>query len=252
MELFRWLGRLNFLDMLYPPSCPVCGDSLDKGVIGILCYECWDNLNFCEDSVCVRCAEPIDELEKSERIVKEPICLDCSHRPPSFDGARSVFFYDEFIKGLILGFKHGDRTDLRFMLASWIANRVYDWVDEVDYIIPVPLHYWRLVGRRYNQSMILAQLVCKQQGAEDKLISDMLVRRDYTKLMKSFTIRQRYASLKKAIKLRDDWRGRLKGKSILVIDDVHTSGATFSACANVLRGGGAERIYVASIARVLL
>ncbi len=254
-QLQKISGKLtwdNLLNLIYPPTCPACGDSLSKGAIGSLCYECWDRLDFCGKAVCCQCAEPIEELEKAKHIPIDPVCFGCMHESPSFDGARSVFFYDEAIKQLIMAFKHGDRTELRFMLAGWLMTRTNDWIDEVDYIIPVPLHYWRLVGRRYNQAMILAELICKHRNIEHKLVSDMLHRKHYTQTMKRMTIRKRYDNLKKAITLNPSWHGKLKGKSVLVIDDVHTSGATFSACAKALRKAGANKIYVASVARVLL
>ena len=240
------------MDVLYPPTCPACGDSLSKGAIGTLCYQCWDRLDFCGKAVCVQCAEPIEHLQMAKRIPIEPVCLGCMDSPPAFDKARSVFFYDEAVKGLIMSFKHGDRLELRFMLAQWMMSRITDWTEEVDYIIPVPLHYWRLVGRRYNQAMVLAETICKHAGQEHKLISDMLLRKSYTTSMKKMTIRKRYDNLRKAISINPTWHKQLKGKSVLVIDDVHTSGATFTACAKALRKSGATKIYVASVARVLL
>ncbi len=240
------------MDVLYPPTCPACGNSLSQGTAGALCYQCWDKLDFCGKAVCVQCAEPIEHLQTAKRVPLEPVCFGCMDSPPAFDRAKSVFFYDDAVKGLIMSFKHADRLELRFMLAQWLMSRIGDWTEEVDYIIPVPLHYWRLVGRKYNQSMLLAEIICKNTGQTDKLISDMLLRKSYTASMKKMTIRNRYDNLRKAITVNPSWQGQLKGKSVLVIDDVHTSGATFTACAKALRKAGAGKIYVASIARVLL
>ena len=142
-------GR-KVLDALLPPRCVACGQEIDAG--HGLCADCWGNLTFIETPMCERCGLPFD-FEVPSSI----LCGPCLARPPTFDRARAALIYDGGSRSLILGFKHGDRTDRAVILSRLMTRLLADLGDPPDLIVPVPLHRWRLWRRRYNQSALLAQ-----------------------------------------------------------------------------------------------
>ena len=252
LRLGKYLGHsplTSLVDGIYPPFCPVCDRILSNGQnIAALCYQCWDKLDFSDGAICHRCALPI-EYDSPILAGEVLTCFDCIRKPPKFDSARSVFFYNGIIKSILMQFKYADRTDLRHMLAAWLESLIGDWLEECDYVIPVPLNYWRTIGRRYNQSLIITRAM-RHPAQKEKLVPDMLVRHRYTKTMKNMSTRQRADNMRGSMLLNPKWKGKLDGKTVLVIDDVLTSGATFDVCARTLKANGVKKVYVASLARV--
>lgn len=248
-NLFGYSPLTSLIDGIYPPFCPVCDCFLDKGQnIAALCYRCWDKLDFSDGLLCYKCALPL-EMHVSEHDDEAMICAACLRNSPKFDAARTVFFYNNIIKSLLMQFKYADRLDLRHMLAAWLESRIGDWIETCDYIIPVPLNYWRMLGRRYNQALLIINSM-RHPVHKEKLVPDMLLRHRYTNPMKNMSVRQRAHNMRNSMRLHAKWKGRIEGKSVLVIDDVLTSGATFNACAKVLKANGAGHVYVAALARV--
>jgi ComF family protein len=166
---------------------------------------------------------------------------------PDFDRARAVFKYDDSSRGLVLGFKHGDRIHGAPAYGRWLRRAGAELLADADLLIPVPLHWTRLFARRYNQAALLAHAIRAAGGPS--VAPDWLLRRRRTPSQGHRNRTGRAENVRGAFALR---RGRsVAGRRIVLIDDVFTSGATVGECARVLRRAGAARVDVLTLARVV-
>lgn len=203
----------------------------------------WSRIAFLEDPVCDGCGSPF-EFDPGPGVR----CAACTARPRAFDRARAACLYDEASRDLILKLKHADRTDLAGLMARWLSRSARPLLDDADVVVPVPLHRWRLLRRRYNQAAEIARPLARGQGLA--FLPDALerVRDTATQGGKSATGRRR--NVAGAFAVRADRRTRLAGLRVLLIDDVLTTGATAQACARALKAAGAAAVHVAVIAKV--
>jgi len=239
-------GRVagTLLDLLLPPRCLGCGTDLAEQ--GALCAACWRRLVFLGPPQCRACGFPLPHSVPSE-----PLCAACVARPPAFDRARAALRYDEGSRRLILAFKHADRTDAAPTLGRWLARAGRELLDDADLIAPVPLHRWRLLGRGYNQSVLLAAAVARETG-RPPLVPDLIERVRATPSQQGLGAAQRRANVTpRAFRLHRRHAHRVEGRRVVLVDDVYTTGATAGACAEVLRRGGAEAVDVLALARVV-
>ena len=172
-------------------------------------------------------------------------CDSCITNPPAWDYGRAAVVYSGGGRRAVLGLKHGDRLDMARPLAEWMARSGGDLLEQADVITPVPLHWRRLFRRRYNQSVELARCLAEISGKP--YIPDLLLRTKATPSQDGLTRAQRHENQRGVF--RHNPRQPL-AKNILLIDDVMTTGATLSACAETLRTAGAERIDALVLARV--
>ncbi len=156
--------------------------------------------------------------------------------------------YDGKARSLILALKHGDRPELARPAARWLARAGQDLFRDGMLVAPVPLHWSRLLKRRYNQSALLAQHLGKEVGLE--VCPDLLLRCRKTPVLDGKTAVERAETLKNAIIAHPRRKTHLYGRDILLVDDVMTSGATLAACARVCLASGASHIFVLTLARV--
>lgn len=228
-------------DLLFPPRCMGCGG--DSGSAGALCADCWKATAFI-DIACKRCALPLEQ-----DFLGEPVCAACQARPPVFARARAVLRYDTG-RELLLAFKHADRTDYAPAFAAWLARAGADLLPDTDLVIPVPLHRWRLLRRRYNQAAVLANALAKRAGLAS--LPHALIRTRATPNQGAMvSARARRRNVLGAFAVRPSARAKVKGRRILLIDDVMTTGATLEACARTLRRAGAAEVSVLVLARVV-
>ena len=238
----RRLGRAA-LDLLFPPLCIICRETVREP--GSLCSGCWQTISFLDGPCCECCGLPF-ELDPGG----ETRCGACHASPPSFDRARSVMRYDEHSRDPILALKHADRHDVAPAFARWMVRSGADLITAADLIIPVPLHRWRLWGRRYNQSALLAREVAKITGKTFDPLSLIRIRPTPSQgEMPSAQARRR--NVRGAFKVDPARAAVVKGRNILLIDDVLTTGATVDACARALKRGGAKSVNILTIARVV-
>jgi ComF family protein len=173
-------------------------------------------------------------------------CESCTRDPPPWRQGRAALRYDDQARRIILPLKHGDRVELASALASHMARIGATLLREAEYIIPVPLHRRRLMSRRYNQSALLARALARLGGRP--LLVDALVR---TRSTASLTRPQRAQTVAGAFAIRQGRDEAIAGRRVLLIDDVLTTGATASACTNVLLAGGAARVDLLVGARAM-
>lgn len=238
-RLKRGLGRT--LDAVLPPRCLKCGEVVAAS--GALCPACWQQLSFLEPPCCVCCGQPFDF-----DLGPDSLCGACTQNPPAFDRARSVLRYDEASRDLILAFKHADRTSLAPTFSAWLNRVGRDLIADSDLIVPVPLHWSRLFTRRYNQAALIAQGLGALSGKP--VTPDLLIRRRATQKQGHLGRLARQRNVAGAFALHPR-AGDLSGQRILLIDDVITTGATITNCARVLRKGGAEKVNILAVARVI-
>lgn len=175
--------------------------------------------------------------------------MKCMTDPPDFDKTRSAFQYHEDSCALILSFKHGGRTVNLRRFGHQLARAGRNFWPETDMIIPVPLHRQRLTKRRYNQAALLARTVSQITGTPQN--PDILLRHKDTASQGYQTPKGRFRNVRGAFTVPETERETLKGKTVVLIDDVYTTGATLNACSRALRRAGAANIYGLTLARVV-
>ncbi len=228
-------------DFVFPPRCPLCGEGL--AAQGGLCAGCWADLAIPGEPWCASCQRPF-----GDGIHAGAVCAPCLAEPPRHDGVAAGTLYNDASRRLVLAFKHGRRIALAPLLARLIAARLgeveADWL-----VVPVPLHRWRLWRRGFNQAALLAREIARERGAT--LAVDALVRRKPTPVLGGLGRKARARALAGAIAVNPRRAAGLKGASVVLVDDVMTSGATTGACVSALKRAGAERVVIACFARVL-
>jgi len=232
----------RIIDVVLPPTCPGCGSQVSDAQT--LCAECWSQLTFLGAACCDACAHPFD-YEVPERT----LCGACVRNAPSFDRARAAVLYDERSRDLVLGFKHADRTEAAELYAKWMVGAGRELVADADVIVPVPLHWTRLFARRYNQAALLALGISKI--GDTPVVTDAMVRKRSTPSQGHLGRLARARNVKGAFGVAPRHRLKLKGKRVLLIDDVYTTGATVRTAAKVLKRAGCAGVDVLVLARVV-
>ncbi|MBF0094707.1 MAG: ComF family protein [Alphaproteobacteria bacterium] len=235
----RGAGR-RVLDLLLPPQCLGCGALVDEP--GALCAACWEAIQFIGPPLCAVCGLPF-ELDPGPGAV----CGACAGSPPPYRRARAVMRYDDASRDLILRFKHADRTDAAPAFGRWLARAGAGLLAETDVIAPVPLHRWRLFHRRYNQAGLLAVQLGKVSGVEAS--PALLSRRRHTPPQGGPESPGRESNVRGAFAVSRP--ASVHGRSVLLVDDVMTTGATLAECARELLRSGAREVNALVLARVM-
>lgn len=218
------------IEVLFPPVCLHCHDRISEQSMW-LCGSCFERLSFIPQQHCPKCGYPILEAE----------CSNCEENAFVFTQAKSVFLFDGPAKTLIHELKYTGFTGI----AGWFANQMYKTVlaemplPEVHYVTAIPLHRVKKRERGFNQSELIARALAKQ--LKISYTDDLIKRKDNTLSQTLLDGRARRKNM------RDAFRpGRLNpaGKSILIIDDVFTTGTTVNEAGKILLSGGAKSIYV--------
>jgi ComF family protein len=228
------------LDLLCPPTCPICHQEVET--IHTLCCSCYKQLNFITKPCCQICGRPF-EYVSSENL----ICGSCLKQKPPFRLARSILEYDNFSKQLILSYKHGDRTNHIPLFLKFLNLVPSDLYKNVDFIIPVPIHWTRRLKRRYNQAGLLGYALSKK--VHIPLRTNILRRIKATASQGHLTPKERQRNIKNAFYVKNP--KAVQNKTILIIDDVFTTGLTVNTCAKILRRAGAKEIRILTVYRVL-
>ena len=229
---------------LYPPACVACGALTDSEFA--LCGSCWREAGFLAGAlVCDGCGVPLPGQDAG------PVhCDDCLRRPRPWTRGRAALPYRGTGRTLVLALKHADRTDLAKPLGAWLAVAARPLVLPGQALVPVALHWTRLARRRHNQAQLLAREAARHLGLP--VLPDALVRRRPTKSLGHGSRDARAKSLEGAIVPHPRRGAALAGRPVLLVDDVMTSGATLSACAEAALAAGATEVRIVVLARALL
>lgn len=231
---------IQAVDTVLPPRCVVTGEMVDQQ--GMISSQAWNKLDFVTDPMCNQCGFPFDfEVEPGS------LCASCLDYPPPFEFARSALKYDDVSRELILGFKHADQTHMALSFIPWLEKAGSGMLNTADLLIPVPLHRWRLISRRYNQAAILARYV--SESTKTPSLMNALKRTRATVSQGHMKAGERYKNVKRAFAVHPD--ADVKGKNIVLIDDVYTTGATAKECTKALLKAGANKVDVLTLARVV-
>ena len=234
-KLFR-----PILDFALPPRCPGCGAITAEP--HRFCFDCWSKLTFLGEPCCAICALPF-EYEAGEGA----ICGGCAAERPRFDRLRAAVAYGEIARAVALKLKYGGRPGVAETMARFMARHL-DGADGAI-LAPVPLHRWRIWRRGYNQAALIASALARHSGLDARL--DLIDRVKATPPLRGLGRKQRRDALRGAFRVAARHRVAIRGRTIILIDDVYTSGATANGCARMLRRAGAGEVRVIAWARVV-
>jgi ComF family protein len=236
VKLATTLGAI--VDFALPPRCPACGTIVRDD--GAFCQPCWFSLDFLSGPCCAACNLPF-EVDRDP----DALCAECLAEAPPHDGVRAAVAYGETARALVLKLKHGRRIGMARVIASHLARHA----EPEALLVPVPLHRWRIWRRGFNQSALIAREVARRTGHVVR--TDLVERRKATPMLGGLGREARARTLRGAFAVPSDRKPELKGRTVLLVDDVYTSGSTAGACARVLKRAGAARVIVLCWARVL-
>ena len=228
------------IDFALPPRCPGCGAV--TGEPHRFCLACWSQLIFLGEPCCERCAFPFD-YGRGEGA----LCGACLAKPPAFDRLRCAVAYGEIPRKVALRLKYGGRPGVAETIARLMERHLCASPDTL--LVPVPLHRWRIWRRGYNQAALIASALARRSGLEARL--DLIERVKPTPPLKGMGPKQRRDAVRGAFRVAPAHKAAVRGRPVLLVDDVYTSGATANACAGALRRAGAARIGVLTWARVV-
>lgn len=218
-----------------PPRCPGCGAV--TGEDHRFCLDCWRGLDFLGDPACPTCGEPF-ELDPGPGAR----CGACLRDPPALDRVRAAVAYGETARHIALRLKYAGRPGLAETIARQLDRLIGE---EPALVAPVPLHRWRIWRRGYNQSALIARAVVRRRGGE--LALDLVERIKATPVLRGLGPAARRKAVRGAFSVKTD----VRGKRVLLIDDVYTTGATANACARALKRAGAAEVGLLCWARVV-
>jgi ComF family protein len=229
------------VEAVYPPQCLMCKE--ETGAAHGLCPDCWASTSFVAGLVCDCCGLPLpgDAGEIA-------LCDECTEAAPVFRRARAAVMYQDGGRNLVLALKHADRPEMARTLAPWMVRAGRELLAGCDLVAPVPLHYWRLLRRKYNQSSELARQVARLAGLN--FVPDLMVRSRNTPTQDGRDRAARFANQAGAFVANPRHAARIVNRKVLLIDDVMTTGATLSALAAACLDAGAARVEALVLARV--
>ena len=241
-----------FTQLLFPRVCPVCGElltlpsarqkqSIDVYLSGMICKNCRNRLNFLSGPCCAKCSKPLTSEE-------EIFCDFCRKKKRFFDSGSALLLHDETAKKLIYGLKFRNKRDnaelLGFLMALQFQEVLTLW--KADALIPVPLHKKRLRERGFNQAELIAETFSfwlkKLYGLDLPVLSDFLLRSKNTKPQRTLEAGMREGNVGNAFVISPA-APALPLRSVVLIDDIFTSGSTISACAETLKKAGIRYVH---------
>jgi len=237
----RRLGSA-LLDLVYPPTCLDCG--APTAAHAALCASCFKQLRPITRPYCPVLGLPFEVSLGADGRSAEAIA-----DPPPFDRARSAVLYNEVARAVVSRLKYGDRPELAEFCARLMHPAGADLWDESPVLVPVPLHRWRQFERRYNQSTELARALSRRTGLA--VDTGLVSRSRRTRQQVGLSVDARQRNVAGAFAAHPDVLRRLKGRGVVLVDDVITTGSTVKAITRELRRAGVIKIDVISFARVV-
>jgi predicted amidophosphoribosyltransferase len=237
-------GVQTALRLLYPARCVICGDMVESDFS--LCGACWRETPLIGGLVCDFCGLPLQGAASDQ--ADRPACDECLHAVRPWRQGRSALLYQGNGRKLVLMLKHGDRTDVLRPAVHCLARAARPMLCDDTLIAPVPLHWQRFLRRRFNQSALLARGIAQALGAD--CVPDLLLRPRKTAPLDGISRAARFERMAGAIVPNPDQMGRMAGRSVLLVDDVMTSGATLLAATEACFAAQARDVCVVTLARV--
>ena len=247
-KIYQYIIKLinSFISLIYPYKCPICNKIiLDKDTF---CSDCWKKVKFIHKPFCNKCSAPFEF-----QVGEDDICLNCINNKPLYIKLRSAVIYNKTISKLIFKFKFYDLTCLRYIMAKYMINASYDIINDVDVLIPVPLHKRRLIYRKYNQSLLLANEIANKT---DKIvINDFLIKIAHTTPQVKLRKKDRQNNLKNKFIVNPKYLNNIdkyKSYNFAIVDDVITTGSTINECVKAFNNVDIYNVYVMTFAKTFL
>ena len=226
---------------MFPRTCPNCNKVIENKKI--FCNHCFKNISFISKNICQWCGTPLVSRHTNEKL----LCTKCMNKRPTYDMARAAFIYEVFSRDAILKFKYADKMGFANAFIPFMVQAGAPLLEKSDLIVAVPMHWKRKLSRKYNQAEILAKILSDK--TKIPYHTNILFRSKYTPKQENKSFKERNANVKNAFKIKN--KKKIKGKRILLVDDVFTTGATVSNCAKTLKKAGAKAVYVLTIAKAV-
>lgn len=231
----------RLVSLVYPPVCLGCSVIMARH--GGLCATCWSGAEFIERPFCEVLGVPFAH-DQGEGAISPAAMAE----PPDYHRARAVMLYGDIAASLVHRLKYNDRLDLVTIMAAWMVRAGDGLVEKADVIVPIPLHRFRLLSRRYNQSAELSRALARLTGKPHGI--GLLVRRRQTRQQVGLGEKARQRNVRGAFVVPDAVKADIAGKRVLLVDDVYTTGATVNAAARALKRAGVADVTVLTFARV--
>ncbi|WP_236823847.1 MULTISPECIES: ComF family protein [unclassified Bartonella] len=232
----------RLITILYPPICYGCAKIVSD--YGIICPGCWKDLQFITKPYCPIMGTPF-AYDMGEGFLSG----EAIQNPPPFSSLRSAVVHKGLARTLAKQLKYGDRLELVSFMANSMILAGHEIINDCDFIIPIPLHFRRFFVRRYNQSAELARYIAEKKKKPFK--PGWLVRYRHTRPQVGLYAKERKMNMQNAFKVPSEVKTHLKGRSILLVDDVLTTGVTVTVAAKTLKHAGAQKVNVLTFSRVL-
>lgn len=230
----------NLLDLVFPPppNCPFCGKIIRDTDGFVICRCCLDKISIIEKPICERCGRPLRNGASAP-------CRECRETPLFYRQSRSVGLYRDYFRTLILALKYHARPELAGPLGQMLSARLEAEPElrKVDAVVPIPLHPDRLLRRGYNQAELIAYPVAERYRIP--LYTEAIERERKTELQSKLSRESRQTNVEGAFRVTQP--GLIRGKRLLLVDDILTTGYTASECARVLLVAGAAWIGVITL-----
>ena len=233
------------LSVTLAPRCVSCSRTLDSPLNSPACDECWASVRYVAPPLCLQCGDPLPPWRITS--IEFACCARCRRRPPMVDCGRSAGEYEGTLRHIIHAFKYDRHRTLAAALGRMMVGAGSTLLDDADCVVPVPLHPWRQCRRGFNQAADLAARLGPP-------VLKALWRQRLTTPQAGLAAAARRRNVHDAFRISPLFTRRrvdasIGGRTIVLVDDVKTTGATLDACARVLKSAGAREVRALTVAR---
>ena len=223
--------KISLLELLYPKRCVVCDEVADQ-TGNPICRKCKDKIIYIKEPYCMKCGK---QLKKEE----QEYCSDCQKKKHEYIQGTALYDYGS-MSDSVFRFKYAGRMEYAKFYGKELYQKKLQWLSVIrpDALVPVPIHSARKRKRGYNQAELIARELSRYSGIP--LNTKLIRRAERTKPLKNLSYLERQNNLKRAFKL---WKNDVKLNTIVIIDDIYTTGSTIDAMARVLHEAGITRVY---------